>query len=110
MKKKYQDILIDSANLVGKIPGVNMSEATATVSAYVSAYIDYHEACQLLGVIVVNIKLVDDLENTINKYKNEEGYDIEELKRQIKWYSERVDKLYKELNEYITERERQKWK
>lgn len=110
MKKKYQDILMDSANLVGKIPGVSMSGATATASVYVSAYRDYHEACQLLGVIAINIKLVDDLETTINKYKNEEGYDIEELKGQVEWYSERVDKAYKELKEYIAEREKQKWK
>lgn len=110
MKKKYQNILMDSANLVGKIPGVNMTGATATTSVYISAYSDYHETCQFLGIIANNIKLIDSLESTINKYKNVEGYDIEELKGQIDWSSEKVDKAYEELKEYISKRENQHWK
>lgn len=110
MKKKYQDILTDSASLVGKIPGVAWTGVTATAAAYVSAYKDYHKACQLLGVIAVNIKVVDDLETVINKYKNEEGYDIGELKGQVEWYSEGIEKAYKELKEYIAEREKENWR
>lgn len=109
MKKKHQDILMESACLIGKIPGVNMSGATATAGVYVSAYRDYYEACQLLGVIATNIQLINDTEATITKYKNKEGYDIEALQYSIKLCSEKVDKAYKELKEYIAEREKKNW-
>ncbi len=80
MKKKYQNILLDCALMISEIPGVSLTGATAMTSAYTSAYKDYYEASQLIGIIASNIKLIDDFENTINKYKNKEGYDIEELK------------------------------
>ena len=50
---------MESACLIGRIPGVSISGATA--SAYVSAYRDYYEVCQLLGVIATNIQLVDNI-------------------------------------------------
>lgn len=110
MKKKYQDILMESACLIGRIPGVSISGATATVSAYVSAYRDYYEVCQLLGVIATNIQLVDSTESTIIKYKNKEDYDIDELQYTVQLCSEKVDKSFKELKEYITEREKKNWR
>lgn len=109
MKKKYQDILMESACLIGKIPGVSMLGATATAGVYVSAYRDYYEACQLLGVIATNIQLIDSTENTITKYKNKEGYDIDELQYSVQLYSEKVDKAFKELKDYIAEREKKNW-
>lgn len=87
-----------------------MSGATATASVYVSAYGDYYEACQLLGVISSSIESIDGLESTINKYKNKDGYDIEELKEQVEWHSERVDEAYKKLKEYIAEKEEKQWR
>lgn len=109
VKKKYQDILMESACLVGRIPGVSMSGATATASVYVSAYRDYYESCQLLGVIATNIQLIDSTESTIVKYKNKEGYDIDELKYSVQLYSENVDKAFKELKDYIEERKKKNW-
>jgi len=110
MKKKYEDILLNSAVLVSKVPGVNMTGATAMASTYMNAYTDYQKVVRLLGVIAANIKQIDCLEAVIKKYKNEEDYDIEELQGQVIWYSERADKAYKELNEYISERESQNWR
>lgn len=52
MKKKHQNILIDAADMLSKIPGVTITGATATASAYVSAYRDYYEACQYFGIIL----------------------------------------------------------
>ena len=109
MKKKYEKILIESSLLVGKIPGVNMTGATATASAYISAYSDYHEACGYLGTIANNIHLMDNLERTINKYKGKEDYDIEELEGQVKWYGEQIDIFYVKLKEFVMEREQQLW-
>ena len=109
MKKKYQDILMESACLISRIPGVSISGATATASAYISAYRDYYESCQLIGVIVTNIKLIDTLETTIAKYKNKEGYDIDELQYSVQLNSEKIDKAFKELKEYVTEREQKNW-
>lgn len=108
MKKKYQDILMESAKLVGEIPGVNMS--TATASVYISAYNDYHEACQFLGVIAANIELINNLESTINKYRNKEDYDIEELRVQVCWYSECVEAAYHDLEKFINERKANGWR
>ena len=110
MKKKYQDILMESACLIGKIPGVSISGATTTASAYVSAYRDYYEVCQLLGVIATNIQLIDSTESTITKCKNKEDYDIDELQYAVQLCSEKVDKSFKELKEYITEREQKNWR
>ena len=109
MKKKYQDILMESACLIGRIPGVSILGATATASVYVSAYRDYYEVCQLLGVIATNIQLIDSTESTIIKYKNKEDYDIDELQYTVQLCSEKVDKSFKELKDYITEREQKNW-
>lgn len=110
MKKKYSDILMESACLIGKIPGVNMSGATVTASVYVSAYRDYYDACQLLGVIATNIQLIDSTESTIAKYKHKEGYDIDELQYSVQLYYKKVDKAFKELKDYIAEREKKNWR
>ena len=109
MKKEYQKILMESAKLVGKIPRVNMSGATATASAYVSAYNDYSEACGLLGTIITSIEAIENTENTIRKYRNREDYDIEDLKYSVEWNVKNMNKAYKELVEYISEREERNW-
>ena len=109
MKKEYQKILIESAKLVGKIPRVNMSGTTATASAYISAYNDYSEACSMLGAIVSNIEAIENIEKTIRKYRNKEDYDIEELKYYIERNIKNMNKAYKELVEYISEREERNW-
>ena len=41
--------------------------------------------------------------------QNKEGYDMEGLKGQVEWCSEKIDKAYKKIKEYITEREEEEW-
>lgn len=110
MKAKYQKILMDSASMIGKIPGVSITGATTTAATYVSAYNDYYESCQYLGVIVNNINLIDELEATINKFKDEDGFDLDELKFSVNKYSKQIDEAYKNLKEYILQREEEHWK
>ena len=109
MKKEYQKILMESARLIGKIPRVNMTGATATASAYVSAYRDYSEACGLLGVIANSIESIENTESVIRKFQNKEDYDVEELKYSVQWNVKNMNKAYKNLKEYIAEREEQNW-
>lgn len=100
---------MDSAKLIGKIPAVSMTGATATAAAYVSAYRDYSEACRLMGIISTNIETIENTEKTIRKYQNKEDYDIEELKECVGIYSEKINKAYKELVKFISEREEENW-
>lgn len=109
MKKAYQDILMDSVKLVGSIPKVNMTGATATAAAYVSAYSDYSEACGLLGTIANGIESIENTEKVIRKFKDQEDYDIEELKYSVQFYEKSINKAYKELKEFILERTEQNW-
>ena len=108
MKTKYQKILLDSASMIGKIPGVSFTGATATAATYVSAYRDYYEACQYLGIIANNIDLIEKTETAINK--NKDKYDMSELEAGIETYSKQIDKAYKNLKEYISQREEEHWK
>ena len=108
MKVKYQKILLKSANMISKIPGVSIAGETAMTSTYISAYRDYYDACQYLGVITDNIDLIEKTESSINK--NKDKYDMSELKANIERYSEQIDRAYKELKEYILQREKEHWK
>ena len=108
MKAKYQKILFESANMISKIPGVSTTGATATAATYVAAYNDYYVSCQYLGVITDNIDLIEETEYSINRYKDR--YDMSEFKANIKRYSEQIDRAYKELKEYILQREKEHWK
>lgn len=109
MKKEYQKILMESTKLIGKIPRVNMTGATATTVAYVSAYRDYSEACSLLGMIANSIEAIENTERVIRKYQNKEDYDVEEMKYSVQWNVKNMNKAYKNLVEYISEREEQNW-
>lgn len=109
MKKKYQEILLDAACLTGKIPSVTFSGATATAYAYISAYRDYNEACKFLGIIATNIRLADGMEAAIKNYEKQ-NEDVSEMKEALKWYTEKIENAYKELKDYIAERERENWR
>lgn len=108
MKVKYQKILLESASMIGRIPGVSITGATATDATYVSAYRDYYESCQCLGVIANNIDLIEKTEAAINK--NKDKYDMSELESGLETYSKQIDKAYNNLKEYILQREKEHWK
>ena len=109
MKKKYYNILLDSIDIIGRIPEAEVGGIAATDLSYISAYKDYHMAYKYIDSIVNDIRLIEGLENTINNYKNKSGYDIEEIKKQIARNSNRIEKVYQELKDYISKRENQRW-
>lgn len=109
MKSKYSKIILDAATLVSKIPGVSLSGATKTASAYTSAYRDYNEAVNLLGIITANLQEVVRYEDTIKKYHKMEDYATEELQGAVDFHYEKAVRAYKELKQFIKEREVQHW-
>ncbi|MBP3543899.1 MAG: hypothetical protein J6J86_06695 [Lachnospiraceae bacterium] len=109
MKKKYQNMLLNAGEMIGKIPRVSTTGATATVAVYNRAYYDYAEACNYLGIITAYIKNIEMIEKNIRKYKNVPGYDIEEWEDMVDFYDEHIDKAYEDLKEFIEERENYRW-
>lgn len=109
MKSKYSKIILDAATLVSKIPGVSLSGVTKTASAYISAYRDYNEAINLLGIITANLQEVVRYEDTIKKYHKMKDYTTEELQGAVDFHFGKAVKAYKELKQFIKEREEQHW-
>lgn len=110
MKKKYQNMLLNAGEMIGKIPRVNTTSATATVVAYGKAYHDYAEACNYFGIIVAYVKNIEDAEKSIRTYKDVDGYDVGELESMVKFYDAHIDKAYENLKEFIEGREKHQWR
>ena len=110
MKKKYQNMILCAAEMIGKIPRVNTLRETATASAYISAYNDYAEACNYLGIISAYVTKIEGAEKIVRKYKNRDGYDVENLKAMIEFYDEKIDDTYKDLKDFFDERQERQWR
>ena len=109
MKSKYDKIIWNMYENMRQIPLAisGLGGATAFANSYISAYKDIEPAWQYISIILDGLKNVDIYENII---KTDENCDKKEMKGQIEFYLNAVNKATKDFDNFVKERKAQNWR
>lgn len=109
MKDKYAKKIFEAHELASKCQKISMWGATKTASVYVTAYDDFSTILEYLQNVIYYAKQIDGWEKYIVKFKNDIGFDKEDVLYSIHECEEQMDENLNKLREFVMERESDGW-
>lgn len=109
MKEKYIKKIFEANKLAMQCQKINLWGASATTSLYVTAYDDFATVLEALRNILYQAEQIDGWEKSIQRFKNDLGFDKEDILNSIKYHEGEMEESLEKLREFVEERKKEGW-